>query len=196
MSRFGSFCFFSIEIQFDILLFLQLFNGNCFPPVYESEKAIRTVLYRKNVYYLADEEAKNEFIKNPLKYVRQPPPKSLIPAKIAVVGPPKSGKTTGFEKRKTMLNRTFSSFLAVKRLLKEIGCVRISLVSRSKSRRKTFCFFVSQGDAIRFVLEKQRRTVLGTELQNLLLKGQEVPAETAVRCLEIILMNAKCQTRG
>lgn len=57
-------------------------------------------------------------------------------------------------------------------------------------------FCVSQGDAIRFVLEKQRRTVLGSELQNLLLKGQEVPAETAVRCLEIILMNAKCQTRG
>jgi predicted AAA+ superfamily ATPase len=28
-------------------------------------------------------------------YTRQPPPKAIIPVKIAVVGPPKSGKTTG-----------------------------------------------------------------------------------------------------
>lgn len=56
---------------------------------------MRTVVYRKYVYYLADDEARNEFMNNPLFFVRQPPPKSLIPAKIAVVGPPKSGKTTG-----------------------------------------------------------------------------------------------------
>lgn len=140
-SKFGKFCPVSVCFSFRskltliFFIFLQLFNGNCFPPVYETEKNIRTVLYRKNIYYLADEEAKNEFIKNPLKYVRQPPPKSLIPAKIAVVGPPKSGKTTGFQKTKTKFDRTFSSFLVVKRLLKEIGCVRISLVRRSKNRK-------------------------------------------------------------
>jgi adenylate/nucleoside-diphosphate kinase len=53
------------------------------------------VVYRKYVYYLSDEEARNDFIKNPMHYIRQPPPKSLIPAKIAILGPPKSGKTTG-----------------------------------------------------------------------------------------------------
>jgi hypothetical protein len=33
-------------------------------------------------------------------------------------------------------------------------------------------------------------------MQTTLLKGNDVLPETAVRCLEIALMNAKCQTRG
>lgn len=32
---------------------------------------------------------------NPLKYLRQPKPSPSLPVKIAVLGPPKSGKTTG-----------------------------------------------------------------------------------------------------
>lgn len=32
---------------------------------------------------------------NPLKYLRQPKPSPAPPVKITVVGPPKSGKTTG-----------------------------------------------------------------------------------------------------
>lgn len=34
-------------------------------------------------------------MKNPIKYIRQPEPKPTIPIRIAIVGPPKSGKTTG-----------------------------------------------------------------------------------------------------
>lgn len=70
-------------------------NGDCFPPPFGPDKSPCTVIYRKYIYYLADEEARNEFIKNPMFYAHQSPPKSLIPAKIAIVGPPKSGKTTG-----------------------------------------------------------------------------------------------------
>jgi hypothetical protein len=33
-------------------------------------------------------------------------------------------------------------------------------------------------------------------MQTVLLKGTDITPETAVRCLEIALMNAKCQTRG
>jgi hypothetical protein len=33
-------------------------------------------------------------------------------------------------------------------------------------------------------------------MQTMLLKGNDILPETAVRCLEIALMNAKCQTRG
>jgi hypothetical protein len=33
-------------------------------------------------------------------------------------------------------------------------------------------------------------------MQGVLLKGNEITPETAIRCLEIALMNAKCQTRG
>lgn len=32
---------------------------------------------------------------NPIKYICQPKPKPPVPVKIAIVGPPKSGKTTG-----------------------------------------------------------------------------------------------------
>jgi len=34
-------------------------------------------------------------MKNPIKYIRQPKPKPAVAVKIAIVGPPKSGKTTG-----------------------------------------------------------------------------------------------------
>ncbi|UJR31514.1 hypothetical protein I4U23_019003 [Adineta vaga] len=149
-SKFGKFCPVSS------------YNGDCFPPAFGPDKPPRTVVYRKYVYYLANDEARNEFMKNPILYTHQPPPKSLVPAKIALVGPPKSGKTT-----------------VTKRIIQEIGCVRISL-----------------GDAIRYILEKQRHTILGKDLHALLLKGSEISPETAIRCLEIILMNAQCQTRG
>ncbi|CAF2637524.1 unnamed protein product, partial [Rotaria sp. Silwood2] len=82
-SKFGKFCPVSLH------------NGDCFPPPFGPDKPPCTVVYRKYVYYLTDDEARNEFIKNPMFYVRRPPPKSLIPAKIAILGPPKSGKTTG-----------------------------------------------------------------------------------------------------
>ncbi|CAF1405575.1 unnamed protein product [Rotaria sordida] len=149
-SKFGKFCPVSLH------------NGDCFPPPYGPDKTPCTVIYRKYVYYLADDEARNEFIKNPLFYIRRPPPKSLIPVKIAIVGPPKSGKTT-----------------VTKRIVQEMGCVRLSL-----------------GDGIRYILEKQRQTILGKEMQEILIKGNEISPEIAIRCLEVALMNAKCQTRG
>ena len=62
-------------------------------------------------------------------YIRQPQPKSIIPAKIAVVGPPKSGKTTGLYISYSLATMKFLFFLAAKRIIQEIGCVRISLVS-------------------------------------------------------------------
>ncbi|CAF4826662.1 unnamed protein product, partial [Rotaria sp. Silwood1] len=149
-SKFGKFCPVSLH------------NGDCFPPPFGLDKSPCTVVYRKYVYFLTDDEARNEFIKNPMFYIRQPPPKSLIPAKIAIIGPPKSGKTT-----------------VAKRIVQEMGCVRISL-----------------GDAIRYILEKQRHTILGKEMQEILVKGNDIIPETAIRCLEVALMNAKCQTRG
>ncbi len=33
-------------------------------------------------------------------------------------------------------------------------------------------------------------------MQTVLLKGNDISPEKAIRCLEIALMNAKCQTRG
>ncbi|CAF2709566.1 unnamed protein product [Rotaria sp. Silwood2] len=52
------------------------------------------------------------------------------------------------------------------------------------------------GDAIRYILEKQHNTILGKEMQQVLVKGNEIGPETAIRCLEVALMNTKCETRG
>ncbi|KFP37246.1 Adenylate kinase 9, partial [Chlamydotis macqueenii] len=46
------------------------------------------------IYFLSSKENKETFMKNPIKYIRQPKPKPAVPVKIAIVGPPKSGKTT------------------------------------------------------------------------------------------------------
>lgn len=47
------------------------------------------------IYFFMSEENRNAFMLNPLKYLRQPKPRPAPPVKIAVVGPPKSGKSTG-----------------------------------------------------------------------------------------------------
>ncbi|KFQ26432.1 Adenylate kinase 9, partial [Merops nubicus] len=46
------------------------------------------------IYFFSSKENRETFMKNPIKYIRQPKPKPAVPVKIAIVGPPKSGKTT------------------------------------------------------------------------------------------------------
>lgn len=53
------------------------------------------LLLNQFIYYFTSVENRNTFMLNPLKYLRQPKPSPAPPIKIAVVGPPKSGKTTG-----------------------------------------------------------------------------------------------------
>ena len=53
------------------------------------------VMYRKVVYYLSSPAARDRFMADPEKYIRQQPPGSLVPIRLAILGPPKSGKTTG-----------------------------------------------------------------------------------------------------
>lgn len=62
-------------------------------------------------------------------YIRQPPPKSLIPAKVAILGPPKSGKTTGLFSFSTYIIIVFIFNIVAKRIIQELGCIRLSLVS-------------------------------------------------------------------
>ncbi|KAM8809905.1 adenylate kinase 9 [Eudromia elegans] len=52
------------------------------------------VIHRQYIYFLSTKENKEKFMKNPIKYICQPKPKPAMPIKIAVLGPPKSGKTT------------------------------------------------------------------------------------------------------
>jgi adenylate/nucleoside-diphosphate kinase len=61
------------------------------------------------VFFLSSKEARLEFLSNPLKYLLQPPPPATVPTSIAVLGPPKSGKTA-----------------LAKRIEEEYGMVRVS----------------------------------------------------------------------
>ncbi|XP_030261487.1 adenylate kinase 9 isoform X1 [Sparus aurata] len=52
------------------------------------------LILHQYIYFFASRENRYTFMLNPLKYLRQQKPAPSLPLKIAVVGPPKSGKTT------------------------------------------------------------------------------------------------------
>ncbi|XP_075315081.1 adenylate kinase 9 [Odontesthes bonariensis] len=52
------------------------------------------LLLHQFIYFFSTKENRNEFMLNPLKYLQQPKPTPTLPIKMAVTGPPKSGKTT------------------------------------------------------------------------------------------------------
>uniref|UniRef100_A0A3P9IZJ1 Adenylate kinase 9 n=1 Tax=Oryzias latipes TaxID=8090 RepID=A0A3P9IZJ1_ORYLA len=56
------------------------------------------LLFNQYVYFFATKENRDSFMSNPLKYLQQPKPSPKLPIKIAVVGPPKSGKTSVAER--------------------------------------------------------------------------------------------------
>lgn len=53
------------------------------------------LIFNQYIYFFASKENRKTFMLNPLKYLRQPKPMQPLPLKLAVIGPPKSGKTTG-----------------------------------------------------------------------------------------------------
>ncbi|XP_046603942.1 adenylate kinase 9 isoform X2 [Neodiprion virginianus] len=85
LSSFGKFCpvqMFENKIPFQMFLPL------------EAAHQIYPVLHRQYIYFLAGKERLTAFIEHPLKYLNQDSCTPLIPARIAVIGPPKCGKTT------------------------------------------------------------------------------------------------------
>lgn len=87
---------------------LQLSEGDVIQPQQTHENPVFPVIHRQYIYFFSSNENKETFMKNPIKYIRQPKPKPAVPVKIAIVGPPKSGKTTGrsqhHPKSKTLSN--------------------------------------------------------------------------------------------
>ncbi|XP_037014937.2 adenylate kinase 9 isoform X1 [Artibeus jamaicensis] len=77
---------------------VKLSEGETLKPVESSENPVYPVIHRQYIYFLSSKETKEKFMKNPIKYIRQPKPKPNMPIKIAIVGPPKSGKTTVAQK--------------------------------------------------------------------------------------------------
>ncbi|MXQ85624.1 hypothetical protein E5288_WYG001326 [Bos mutus] len=73
---------------------VKLHEGETIKPVENSENPLHPVIHRQYIYFLSSKETKEKFMKNPIKYICQPKPKPTIPIRIAILGPPKSGKTT------------------------------------------------------------------------------------------------------
>ncbi|XP_077758932.1 adenylate kinase 9 isoform X1 [Canis aureus] len=73
---------------------VKLSEGETIKPIETSENPFYAVIHRQYIYFLSSKETKEKFMKNPIKYIRQPKPKPTVPIRIAILGPPKSGKTT------------------------------------------------------------------------------------------------------
>ncbi|XP_053155672.1 adenylate kinase 9 isoform X5 [Hemicordylus capensis] len=73
---------------------IKLSEGDAIKPYQDQFTPSFPVIHRNCVYFFTSKENRDKFMKNPIKYLRQPKPKSTVPVKIAIVGPPKSGKTT------------------------------------------------------------------------------------------------------
>lgn len=150
LSRFGRWCP------------VKLMEKQPIPPYYSEDKKMYTVIHRSFIYYLNGKEAKKKFSENPIKYLRQPSPLPVVPFRLSIIGPPKSGKSS-----------------LADRFSKEFGTVRLSV-----------------GEAIRAVLNNQPNTALAQEIRQYLFKGKTCPDELAIQCLEISILDVKCQLRG
>ncbi|XP_032264156.1 adenylate kinase 9 [Phoca vitulina] len=77
---------------------VKLSEGETIKPIETSENPVHAVIHRQYIYFLSSKDTKEKFMKNPIKYIRQPKPKPTVPIRIIILGPPKSGKTTVAQK--------------------------------------------------------------------------------------------------
>ncbi|KAL2306581.1 hypothetical protein Nmel_004510 [Mimus melanotis] len=73
---------------------VKLSQGDVIKPQQRQGSAVFPVIHRQYIYFFSSKENKETFMTNPIKYICQPKPKQSVPVKIAIVGLPKSGKTT------------------------------------------------------------------------------------------------------
>ncbi|XP_043531266.1 adenylate kinase 9 [Chiloscyllium plagiosum] len=88
---------------------VELSKGTSIQPILDMYQNVFPVIHRKYVYYFVTKENRNKFMANPFKYISQTKPRPVIPIKIAILGPPKSGKST-----------------VARRFVSEFGVLRIS----------------------------------------------------------------------
>lgn len=79
-------------------------------PYFGEDKKPLTVIHRSFIYFLSSKEAKRKFGENPIQFLRQPSPLPVVPFRVSVIGPPKSGKSS-----------------LANRFTNEFGCVRLSV---------------------------------------------------------------------
>ncbi|XP_043075584.1 adenylate kinase 9 [Puntigrus tetrazona] len=69
-------------------------EGDLIQPLQGPFNATFPVILHQFIYFFSSKETCNTFILNPIKYLRQPKPNPSFPIKLAIIGPPKAGKTT------------------------------------------------------------------------------------------------------
>lgn len=53
------------------------------------------IIYKEQIYFLSSSAHAEQFLTNPTKFVARKPPDCPVPVRVSIVGPPKSGKSTG-----------------------------------------------------------------------------------------------------
>ncbi|XP_076377433.1 adenylate kinase 9-like [Megalopta genalis] len=85
LSSFGRWC--------PVQLYLKKTPLQMFLPS-EARQEVFPVIHRQFVYFLVGEDARSAFLKNPCKYIEQDSCAPVIPFRLAIIGPPKCGKTS------------------------------------------------------------------------------------------------------
>ena len=65
------------------------------PEIQQSKSQLFPVIYHEHIYFLSSSSTREQFMSNPEKYLSQTPPRPGVPVRLAIVGPPKSGKSDG-----------------------------------------------------------------------------------------------------
>ncbi|XP_041351641.1 adenylate kinase 9-like isoform X3 [Gigantopelta aegis] len=73
---------------------VKLSDGECIQPMSGPGHPTYPCVYRGYIYYLSSMECREQFVQNPIAYLKQPSPKPVVPIRLAIIGPPKSGKST------------------------------------------------------------------------------------------------------
>ncbi|KAM5165186.1 adenylate kinase 9 [Mantella aurantiaca] len=73
---------------------VKLSQGEVIKPLQNQENPGFPLIYRQYIYFFSTKENRITFMKNPIKFIHHLKPKPSMPIRIAVVGPPKSGKST------------------------------------------------------------------------------------------------------
>lgn len=74
-------------------ILLQLYDGDVIQPMNGLGYSTYPCIYRQHIYFLSTPQAREEFSKNPMLYLTQNISRPVVPIRLSIVGPPKSGKT-------------------------------------------------------------------------------------------------------
>lgn len=152
------------------------------------------LIFHQYIYFFTSNVNRSIFMMNPLKYLRQPKPTLSLPVKIAVVGPPKSGKTTGKpQDTQSSLCCTLSKFFYSLYLFLSLWF--FTSVAEMFAHRYGLAR-LSIGSAMRTVLDSRKHTDLAVQMKMYLSQGLIVPDDLAIQCLEVVLMSLVCSTHG